>query len=49
MTTRSKDKIVQNSKGMSARASKPFINHRLANISDDTILKLLKKNNSSNK
>lgn len=49
MTTRLKDKIVQNSKGMSARASKSVINNGLANISDDTILRLLKKNNSNNK
>ncbi len=49
MTTRLKNKIVQASKGMSARASKSVVNDSLANISDDTILRLLKKNNSSDK
>ena len=49
MTTRLKNKIVENSKGMSARASKEVINNGLVNISDDTILRLLKKNNKLNK
>ena len=35
--------MVQNSKGMSARASKSVIKNGLANISDDMILRLLKK------
>ena len=43
MTTRLKNKIIENSRGMSARASKSVINNGLANISDDTILRLLKK------
>ncbi len=47
MTTRLKEKIIQNSKGMSARASKSVINNGLANISDDTILRLIKKNNNN--
>lgn len=45
MTTRLKDKIIENAKGMSARASKTLINNGLAKISDDTILRMLKKNN----
>ena len=45
MTTRLKDRIVQDSKGMSARAAKTTVNNGLAKISDDTILRLLKKNN----
>ena len=48
MTTRLKEKIVQTSKGMSARASKAVVNDGLVNISDDTILRLLKKNNNTN-
>lgn len=43
MTTRLKDRIIEDSKGMSARASKQIINNGVANISDDTILRLLKK------
>lgn len=43
MTTRLKEKIIDNSKGLSARGSKAIINSGLANISDDTILRLLKK------
>ena len=49
MTTRLKDRIVDDSKGMSARASKITINKGLVNISDDTILRLLKKNNTNSK
>ena len=49
MTTRLKDKIVDDSKGMSARASKETINKSVAKISDDTILRLLKKNNYQSK
>ena len=49
MTTRLKDRIVNDSKGMSARAAKATINNGLANISDDTILRLLKKNNKYNR
>ena len=48
MTTRLKEKIVQTSKEMSARASKAVVNNGLVNISDDTILRLLKKNNNTN-
>ncbi len=43
MTTRLKDRIVNDSKGMSARAAKTTINSGLTNISDDTILRLIKK------
>lgn len=49
MTVRLKEKIIQTSKGMSARASKVVINNGLVNISDDTILRLLKKNDNTNK
>lgn len=49
MTTRLKNKIVDDAKGMSARASKETINKSVAKISDDTILRLLKKNNIENK
>ena len=49
MTTRLKNKIIENSKGMSARASKEVINNGLVTISDDTILRLLKKNNKFNR
>ena len=48
MTARLKEKIVQTSKGMSARASKTVVNNGLVHISDDTILRLLKKNNNIN-
>ena len=43
MTIRLKNKIVDDSKGMSARASKETINKSVAKISDDTILRLIKK------
>lgn len=46
---RLKNKIVDDAKGMSARASKETINKSVAKISDDTILRLLKKNNIENK
>lgn len=49
MTTRLKDRIVNDSKGMSARAAKATINNGLANISDDTILRLIKKNSNKSK
>ena len=49
MTTRLKEKVIDNSKGMSARASKAVINNGLVDISDDTILRLLKKNNRPNR
>ena len=49
MTTRLKDRIIQDSKGMSARAAKTTVNNGLAKISDDTILRLLKKNNKHNR
>ena len=35
--------IIDTSKGMSARASKSVVNNGIANISDDTILRLIKK------
>ena len=43
MTTKLKNRIIDNSKGMSARASKSVVNNGIANISDDTILRLIKK------
>ena len=46
MTKRLKDRIVQDSKGISARAARTNISIGLANISDDTILRLIKKNNN---
>ena len=49
MTTRLKNKIVDDSKGMSARASKETINKSVAKISDDTILRLIKKSNKQSK
>ena len=49
MTTRLKEQIIDNSKGMSARAAKATINKGLTAISDDTILRLLKKNNTNSK
>lgn len=49
MTTRLKEGIINTSKGMSARASKEVVNKGLAKTSDDTILRLLKKNNTNNK
>lgn len=49
MSTRLKNKIVETSKGMSARHSRTIINKDIANISDDTILRLLKKNNRRSK
>lgn len=49
MTTRLKNKIIGNSKRISAIASKSVINNGLVNISDDTILRLLKKNNKFNR
>ena len=49
MTTRLKDRIINSSKGMSARASKSVVNSDIANISDDTILRLIKKNNIKGK
>ena len=45
MAKRLKNRIVNDSKGMSARASKKIINEGLVQTSDDTILRLLKKNN----
>ena len=47
MTIRLKDSIVEISKGMSAKSAKQTINKGLVNISDDTILRLIKKNNSN--
>lgn len=44
MTKRLENKIVENAKGMSARASKQVLNTDTVDISDDTILRLLKKN-----
>lgn len=49
MTTRLKDRIVNDSKGMSARAAKTTVNSGLANISDDTILRLIKKNTNNSR
>lgn len=49
MTTRLKDRIINDTKGMSARASKEIINNNVADISDDTILRLLKKNYNEDK
>ena len=43
MTNRLEDKIINTSKEMSARKSKKIVNEGLANISDDTILRMLKK------
>lgn len=47
MTTRLKNKIIEVSKGMSARASKEVINESMVKTSDDTILRLIKKNNKN--
>ena len=49
MTTRLKNRIIDTSKGMSARASKPVINNGITNISDDTILRLIKKNSKNDR
>ena len=49
ITTRLKDRIINSAKGMSARASKQVINSDIVCISDDTILRLIKKNNIKNK
>lgn len=46
MTKRLKERIVNDAKGMSARASKTTINDGLVKISDDTILRLFKKNSN---
>ena len=43
MTKRLENQIIKTSNPMSARASKEVINNELVNISDDTILRLLKK------
>ena len=43
MTTRLKNRIVNDAKGMSARVAKETISSGLAKISDDTILRLIKK------
>lgn len=43
MTTRIKTRIVDDAKGMSARVAKTTLNNGLVKISDDTILRLLKK------
>lgn len=49
MTMRLKDRIVTDSKGMSARAAKTTVSNGLVNISDDTILRILKKNSSNSR
>lgn len=49
MTTRLKNRIIDTSKGMSTRASKTVVNNGIANISDDTILRLIKKNSKNNR
>ena len=46
MTNRLKERIVNDAKGMSARASKATINAGLTDVSDDTILRLIKKNSN---
>lgn len=43
ITTRLKDMIVEDAKGMNAHYAKTTVNKGLVNISDDTILRLLKK------
>ena len=43
MTKRLESQIIETSKPMSARASKEVINNGLVKVSDDTILRLLKK------
>ena len=49
MTKRLNDRIIEISKGMSARASMPIVNNSLADISDDTILRIIKKNNNNSR
>ena len=49
ITKRLNERIIEISKGMSARASKSIVNSSLANISDDTILRIIKKNNNNNR
>lgn len=49
MTTRLKDRIVNDAKGMSARTAKSILNAGLTKISDDTILRLLKKKYINNR
>lgn len=49
MTTRLKNRIVNDSKGMSARAARATVNSGLTNISDDTILRLIKKNSNKSR
>lgn len=49
MTTRLKNRIIDTSKTMSARASKTIVNKGIANISDDTILRLIKKKTKHDK
>lgn len=43
MTTRLKNRIINDAKGMSSRAAKETISSGLTKISDDTILRLIKK------
>lgn len=47
MTKRLQDKILETSKGISARASKEIINNGIVKTSDDTILRIIKKNSSN--
>jgi len=47
MTNRLKERIVNAAKGMSARAAKATINDGVVKVSDDTILRLLKKNTNN--
>lgn len=49
MTTRLKNRIVNDAKGMSSREAKETISSGLAKISDDTILRLIKKNDKHNR
>ena len=49
MTTRLKNRIIDTSKGMSARASKSVVNNGIATISDDKILRIIKKNSNDNR
>ena len=49
MTKRLNERIIEISKGMSARASMPIVNNSLADISDDTILRIIKKNNNNSR
>ena len=49
ITKRLNERIIETAKGTSVRASKKIINNTLADISEDTILRLIKKNNTNNR